>query len=259
MIMTGHERCHSTSLGALCTWTSHIPLTTQLYTELLEYSLMMKPARNSAWLAFLLSLCTHMCTRLRCSNWILEHCENIFVKSRNIPINEFNLSASFTAVQGCNRKLCEEKLYYGQQTYDPATTDIHYMILPSDSSWLYRKHACLQGVNTSKLPEYNVDNWLNPGSPDYKPTLAQAIFYYNRHTNKDDRFKICIQTDKMNVRTCIYTTVTLMSYCYISTGPLWIQSCIVIQLSSYISNYLLLCIYTILCQSNIWLSLVEGK
>lgn len=49
----------------------------------------------------------------------------------------------------------------------------------------------------SKPPQYNVDDWLNPESEDYKPVLAEAVFHYGGRSEKGDRFKVCIQTEAM--------------------------------------------------------------
>jgi len=57
--------------------------------------------------------------------------------------------------------------------------------------------ARIQGVDISKDPAFNVDTWLDPGSPCYKPELAKAIFYYQARYTKTERFRVCIQTEDM--------------------------------------------------------------
>jgi len=75
--------------------------------------------------------------------------------------------------------------------------NIRYEFLQSDSSRLYRKYSSAHGINVNQPLQYNVDNWLNPDSPEFKPELAEAVFYYHARTEKDERFCICIQTTNM--------------------------------------------------------------
>ena len=66
-------------------------------------------------------------------------------------------------------------------------------------------HACMQGIDYSRRPEYNVDTWLDPKSPHYKPELAEAVFYYQARTNSAERFEICIHTEEMKKAAWKYT------------------------------------------------------
>lgn len=104
---------------------------------------------------------------------------------------------SIAAIQARNRELCAAKLYHDQQNYNPATANVRYTLLPQDSTRLYRKHARIQGVDMQKAPEYNIEDWLNPSSPEYKSELADAIFFYQGRSAKNERFKVCIQTEEM--------------------------------------------------------------
>jgi hypothetical protein len=70
-------------------------------------------------------------------------------------------------------------------------------MLPGDASQLYRKYSRMNGVNVLQHPQYNIDDWLNPDSLAYKPEIAGAVFYYQARVEKDDRFRICIQTTEM--------------------------------------------------------------
>jgi hypothetical protein len=47
-------------------------------------------------------------------------------------------------------------------------------------------HNRFQGVNFAELPEYNLDNWLNPSSPGYIEELKRAVFYYGARTEKSE-------------------------------------------------------------------------
>lgn len=69
-------------------------------------------------------------------------------------------------------------MYDGQLAMDLKTANIHYYFKAEDTSHLYRIYNQVQGVDFACWPEINVDAWLNPKSPQYHATLAQAIFYY---------------------------------------------------------------------------------
>ena len=43
----------------------------------------------------------------------------------------------------------------------------------------------------------NINAWLDSTSPHYNPTLARAVFHYQTHAGKDERFEICISTEEM--------------------------------------------------------------
>ena len=88
-------------------------------------------------------------------------------------------------------------MYSGQNTYNPEKANACYEFLPSDSSRLYRKYSRVHDIDTSQLPQYNVDNWLNMNSPGYKPEIASAVFHYHARAEKDDHLQICIQTKEM--------------------------------------------------------------
>ncbi|KAJ7094102.1 hypothetical protein C8R44DRAFT_749621 [Mycena epipterygia] len=49
----------------------------------------------------------------------------------------------------------------------------------------------------SQKPQINIDEWLDPASPQYNATLADAIFHYSARTNKTERFETCIATEEM--------------------------------------------------------------
>ena len=74
---------------------------------------------------------------------------------------------------------------------------MRYEFLQSDSSRLYQKYSRKHGIDVTQAPQYNVDNWLDPEAPDYKPTIAAAVFYYQARAEKEDRFRVCIQTPEM--------------------------------------------------------------
>lgn len=73
-----------------------------------------------------------------------------------------------------------------------------YHILPSDFSRLYRQHyRKAYDIDVSVPPEHNVDNWLNPQSPRFKPAIYQAVFHYHARAHVDERLQISICTPEM--------------------------------------------------------------
>ncbi len=63
---------------------------------------------------------------------------------------------------------------------------------------LYRKFGRLHGIDIRKRPEYNLRDWLDRNSRDFKPALQDAIFHYAPRIEKDERLKLCIATPEMN-------------------------------------------------------------
>jgi len=49
----------------------------------------------------------------------------------------------------------------------------------------------------SRPAQYNIDDWLTPSSPSYKPEIASAVFHYAARIEKDDQLEVCIQTQEM--------------------------------------------------------------
>lgn len=83
------------------------------------------------------------------------------------------------------------------KTYDPTTANIRYIFLSTDHSSLYRKAAKGLGVDTRELPQYNVDDWLNPHSPNFRSEISEAVFHYSKRAERGDRFEVCISTPEM--------------------------------------------------------------
>lgn len=73
-----------------------------------------------------------------------------------------------------------------------------YNIENHDIQTIYRKYARFLGVDITQQPQYNLDNWLNRDSPNFKPELEQAIFYYAPRIDSASRLVVCIATPEMN-------------------------------------------------------------
>ncbi|KIJ47382.1 hypothetical protein M422DRAFT_248771 [Sphaerobolus stellatus SS14] len=112
-------------------------------------------------------------------------------------IEHLNKGASIAFIQEDNRRLYHQASYDDQTLQQADKANIRYLFLPGDTSRLYRMQARTQGVDLSKPPECNVEEWLDPQSPYYKPELAAAIFYYRARANTSERFKVCIHNEEM--------------------------------------------------------------
>jgi hypothetical protein len=89
-------------------------------------------------------------------------------------------------------------------SYDPQTADVRYLLQPTDNATLYRKFSRKIGVDVRKVPQYNVDDWLNPASPDFQPEIHKAIFHYAARRTIGERFEVCISTPEMDVAAWLY-------------------------------------------------------
>ena len=49
----------------------------------------------------------------------------------------------------------------------------------------------------TRKPEYNIHDWLDPKAPLYKPQVSESVFHYGARITKDQRLRICIQTQEM--------------------------------------------------------------
>ncbi|KAJ6478228.1 hypothetical protein C8R45DRAFT_1063287 [Mycena sanguinolenta] len=59
-----------------------------------------------------------------------------------------------------------------------------------DTRSLYRQFSRLHGVKLSEKPHINLDEWLDPKSPQFNSTLASAIFHYSPRTTKEERLEM---------------------------------------------------------------------
>ncbi|KAJ3804757.1 hypothetical protein F5876DRAFT_82644 [Lentinula aff. lateritia] len=97
-----------------------------------------------------------------------------------------------------NRKMIETKAYRDLKSFDPKTANIRYLFLPTNHTSLYRKASKELGYNPKVEPQYNVDDWLNVESQNFKPEIAEAVFHYSACAEAGDRFEICISTLEMD-------------------------------------------------------------
>ena len=92
----------------------------------------------------------------------------------------------------------QQELYRDQRTTQPSHANYRYELQSGDFSRLYRQHyRDAYNINVDIRPEHNVQNWLDPKSPHYKPHIANAVFKYQARENQEDIFQVCIATPEM--------------------------------------------------------------
>ncbi|KAJ3888769.1 hypothetical protein GG344DRAFT_52937 [Lentinula edodes] len=119
-----------------------------------------------------------------------------------VALEQLQCGASLTAIQETNSKMVDNQAYRGMSTYDPKTANVRYLFLPTDHTSLYRKASQNLGVDVRLQPQYNVDDWLNPESTNFKPEVTEAVFHYSARAEAGDRFEICLSTPEMD--TCAH-------------------------------------------------------
>lgn len=97
-----------------------------------------------------------------------------------------------------NLEMREKHAYQGQRVLDPLTRNLCYELLQTDFASLYHKINSQNGVDVTLAPEYNLDNWLTPDHPHFKPELKEAVFYYSAQAEQNDQLKVCISTSEMD-------------------------------------------------------------
>ncbi|KAF8583484.1 hypothetical protein K439DRAFT_1647218 [Ramaria rubella] len=114
-----------------------------------------------------------------------------------VVLQQLSEGAIIMAIQYRDQELFQGELYNGQKSINQQTTNVCYEFLPLDSTRLFRKFSKLCGIDVSKPPQHNIDEWLNPTSPTYKPQVAAAVFYYKARIELNDRLCVCIHTPEM--------------------------------------------------------------
>ncbi|KAJ7822855.1 hypothetical protein B0H13DRAFT_2241578 [Mycena leptocephala] len=103
--------------------------------------------------------------------------------------------------QGCkatkkNQELFAARNYRGFPA-DLNTSPYRWLIETRNSRSLYRQYNRLNSVKVTEKPQINIDEWLDPTSPEYSTTISEAVFHYSARARKGDRFEVCIATEEM--------------------------------------------------------------
>ncbi|KAJ7015879.1 hypothetical protein C8F04DRAFT_1363278 [Mycena alexandri] len=129
----------------------------------------------------------------------------LFTRIPPIPVHPFVFAvalaqlrdgSTFTDVKNKNRELFAARNYHGFPA-DIRESPYRWLIETRDSRSLFRQHNRLNGIKVTEKPQINIDEWLDPSSPEYNSTIADAIFHYSARASKGERFETCIATDEM--------------------------------------------------------------
>ena len=113
-----------------------------------------------------------------------------------IALQQLKEGGTLTDIQERNRKMVMSRLYR-DQPIDLVKSPYRWHIQSKDTRSLYRQFNRLQGIKVSEQAHLNIDEWLNPSSPQYDQTLRDAIFHYSPRAAKGERFEVCIATPEM--------------------------------------------------------------
>ncbi|EJD45844.1 hypothetical protein AURDEDRAFT_165300 [Auricularia subglabra TFB-10046 SS5] len=111
-------------------------------------------------------------------------------------LKQLRLGATVADIQAHNRRLFKSRAYPGQPA-DLTLSTHRWIIMRHDMRTIYRQYAQLLGVNLREQPEVNIDEWLDPDSPQFNKTLADAVFHYSARAEQGERFEACISTPEM--------------------------------------------------------------
>ncbi|KAJ7163718.1 hypothetical protein C8R46DRAFT_998727 [Mycena filopes] len=114
-----------------------------------------------------------------------------------VALAQLRDGAAFSDIRRKNRELFQAKAYKDFPR-DISSSQFRWLLTHNDSRSLYRQYNRMKGVTVTDAPQVNVDEWLDPKSDKYNPTLAHAIFHYAARASKDERFEVAIATDDMN-------------------------------------------------------------
>ncbi|KAJ7922111.1 hypothetical protein B0H13DRAFT_2412246 [Mycena leptocephala] len=114
-----------------------------------------------------------------------------------VALSQLRDGASFADVK---KKNCDLVTARGYKDFpvDLHASPYRWLLENRDSRSLYRQFSRMNGVKVTEKPQVNVDEWLDPESPQYNATIAEAVFHYSARAIKGERFEACIATDEMN-------------------------------------------------------------
>jgi hypothetical protein len=113
-----------------------------------------------------------------------------------VALSEMMNGIPLTEIKKHNRTLIKSR-GYPEMPSDPRMWKDRWLIERRDSRSLQRQYSRISGINITEQPHINVDLWLDPNSPQYNKTLADAVFHYSARDSQEERFEICISTDEM--------------------------------------------------------------
>ncbi|KAJ7625212.1 hypothetical protein B0H17DRAFT_963693, partial [Mycena rosella] len=114
-----------------------------------------------------------------------------------VALAQLRDGASFSDVRAKNRQLVNAKAYKDFPD-DLASSHYRWILEHDDSRSLHRQFNRMKGITVTESPEINIDEWLDPQSDKFNPTLAHAVFHYSARAAQGERFEVAVATDEMN-------------------------------------------------------------
>ncbi|CAK5263752.1 unnamed protein product [Mycena citricolor] len=136
-----------------------------------------------------------------------EDCQNARIE--NLPVfplhpevfdfalKQLKDGATIADVRRKNREMFAQKSYPSFPK-NLKESCFRWIFTSNDSRSLHRKHHLQNGVALRDIPEIQIDDWLNPDSLAYNPTLAKAVFHYSARAERNERFEVCVATEEMD-------------------------------------------------------------
>jgi hypothetical protein len=113
-----------------------------------------------------------------------------------IALQQLKDSATLTDVQDRNRAMVQSVSYRGHPK-DLKQSTYRWLLRSKDTRSLYRQFNRMQGIKGTEQAHINVDEWLDPKSPQYSQTLRDAIFHYSPWATREERFEVCVAIPDM--------------------------------------------------------------
>ena len=108
-----------------------------------------------------------------------------------MALQQLKDGATLTDVQDQNSAMVQSVSYCGQPK-DLKQSTYRWLLRSKDTRSLYRQFNRMQGIKVTEQAHINVDEWLDPNSPQYSQTLQDAIFHYSTRATREERFEVCV-------------------------------------------------------------------
>ncbi|KIJ24387.1 hypothetical protein M422DRAFT_274848 [Sphaerobolus stellatus SS14] len=114
-----------------------------------------------------------------------------------VALKQLHEGASLMAIHARNRELFRTNGYPRQPPQEQLhNSQFRWIMKPYNTRAIYRQYNRMIGVDTTKKPQINIDDWLDPCSPHYNAP-SQKLFHYSPRAALNEQFEACITTKEM--------------------------------------------------------------
>ncbi|KAJ7209277.1 hypothetical protein GGX14DRAFT_632566 [Mycena pura] len=114
-----------------------------------------------------------------------------------VALAQLRDGGTFADIRAKNRELFKAKAYK-DFPHDLHSSHFRWLLEANDSRSLYRQYNRLKGIRVTDVPEVSIDEWLDPKSEKFIPTLAHAVFHYSARAAKEERFEVAVANEEMS-------------------------------------------------------------